>query len=192
MPLFRSLAVAQTRRASTKSGSIASGALMHMKLLLPPPPASGAQPKLQDFNYVDKTALLAEIMSTEARFLVATSMRRSGKSLVLNQLAEMALGMREAMHDLRAELGSWLDIRIGMHSGSVIAGVIGKKKFAYDVWGDAVNTASRMESHGVPGRIHASEACHALLRQRYRFEGRGVIEVKGKGSMTTFFLEGRA
>lgn len=107
-------------------------------------------------------------------------------------MAEMALGMREAMHELRAELGNWLDIRIGMHSGSVIAGVIGKKKIAYDVWGDAVNTASRMESHGVPGRIHASEACHVLLRQRYRFEARGVIEVKGKGSMTTFFLEGRA
>lgn len=107
-------------------------------------------------------------------------------------MAEMALGMREAMHELRAELGNWLDIRIGMHSGSVIAGVIGKKKIAYDVWGDAVNTASRMESHGVPGRIHASEACHVLLRQRYRFEARGVIEAKGKGSMTTFFLEGRA
>ena len=64
-------------------------------------------------------------------------------------------------------------------------------KFAYDLWGDTVNTASRMESNSLPGRIHVSEAAHDLLRARYRFESRGTIEVKGKGEMKTYFLESR-
>jgi guanylate cyclase len=68
--------------------------------------------------------------------------------------------------------------------------VIGKRKFVYDVWGDTVNTASRMESHSEPGRIQASDTAHALLDQRFRMTPRGSIEVKGKGPMSTFFLEG--
>jgi class 3 adenylate cyclase len=72
-----------------------------------------------------------------------------------------------------------------------VAGVIGTKKFIYDVWGDTVNTASRMESHGVPGRIQVTEAVYERLRDRYRFESRGTIEVRGKGPMQTWFLVGR-
>ena len=64
-------------------------------------------------------------------------------------------------------------------------------QFAYDLWGDTVNTASRMESNSLPGRIHVSEATHDLLRARYRLESRGIIEVKGKGEMKTYFLEAR-
>ena len=79
-----------------------------------------------------------------------------------------------------------------MATGPVIAGVIGERKFAYDVWGDTVNTASRMESHGVPGRIQVTEAMHAALRDEFRFEERGEIEVKGKGPMRTWLLVGRA
>jgi len=87
--------------------------------------------------------------------------------------------------------GMRLALRIGIHSGPVVAGVIGRQKFSYDLWGDTVNTASRMESHGVPGRIQATPDTYARLRDRYQFEERGRITVKGKGEMTTYFLVGR-
>ena len=85
-----------------------------------------------------------------------------------------------------------VQIRVGMHTGPGIGGVIGIKKFIYDVWGDAVNTASRMESHGVPGRIQVTEAAYERLRDVYRFEPRGMIDVKGKGLMQTYLLSGPA
>jgi class 3 adenylate cyclase len=81
-----------------------------------------------------------------------------------------------------------LQARIGIHSGPLVAGVIGTHKFVYDVWGDSVNTASRMESHSLTGRIHVSEATRRALDGHFRFEPRGPIEVKGKGLMETYFL----
>jgi class 3 adenylate cyclase/tetratricopeptide (TPR) repeat protein len=83
-------------------------------------------------------------------------------------------------------------VRIGIHTGSVVAGVIGTKKFAYDLWGDTVNTASRMESHGKAGKIHVSPEVYAALHDKFTFEERGEIEVKGKGMMRTWFLTGIA
>jgi class 3 adenylate cyclase len=105
--------------------------------------------------------------------------------------AEMALEMIVELRKLCEPLGLELAIRIGMDTGPVVAGVIGRRKFIYDVWGDAVNTASRMESHGVPGRIQVTQATYERLRDRYRFEERGLIDVKGKGQLPAYLLVAR-
>jgi class 3 adenylate cyclase len=106
--------------------------------------------------------------------------------------AVLALGMQESFAAIAREHGLPLSLRVGIHSGPVVAGVIGRQKFSYDLWGDTVNLASRMESHGEPGRIHVSAATRALLGDRYRFEPRGELAVKGSGPMESFFLLGPA
>ena len=104
--------------------------------------------------------------------------------------AHMALDMMEALASFNQRHGYTLQMRIGLNSGAVVAGVIGKRKFIYDLWGDTVNTASRMESHGVPGRIQVSDATCQQLDESFVLEERGIIEVKGKGEMHTWFLDG--
>ena len=106
-------------------------------------------------------------------------------------IAEMALSMQEEMSRLESEIGEELSIRIGINTGPVVAGVIGIQKFIYDIWGDAVNTASRMESHGVVNRIQLTETTYKYLKGKYVCEERGAIEVKGKGKMKVYFLKGK-
>jgi class 3 adenylate cyclase len=106
-------------------------------------------------------------------------------------ITDMALDMLATVKDYATRTDTELSIRIGVHTGPVVAGVIGKNKFIYDLWGDTVNTASRMESHGVPGRVHLTEQMCALIADSFEVEDRGTIEVKGKGVMTTFLLVGR-
>lgn len=105
-------------------------------------------------------------------------------------LAELAMDMQRASTRLAADWPSPIAMRIGISSGPVVAGVIGQRKFTYDLWGDTVNTASRMESHGRPHRIQVSATTHALLENRYVFSDPQVVDIKGKGPMTTYFLLG--
>jgi class 3 adenylate cyclase len=107
-------------------------------------------------------------------------------------VADLALSMRMEMARRIDTGGQPLQARIGIDTGPVVAGVIGADKFSYDLWGDTVNTASRMESTGVPGCIQVTERTYRRLRDGYRFERRGVVPVKGKGEMVTWFLIGRA
>ena len=106
--------------------------------------------------------------------------------------AQFALAAKAALAEYAAESGRAIQVRVGISSGTVVAGVIGTRKFAYDLWGDTVNTAARMESHGVPGQVQVSESTFVKLRDRYRFEPRGVIDVKGKGPMPAWLLLGSA
>jgi class 3 adenylate cyclase len=106
-------------------------------------------------------------------------------------IAQMALDMQEAVHQFKTQQGESFKIRIGINTGPVVAGVIGIKKFSYDLWGDAVNVASRMESNGIPGRIQVTAATKERLQDKYLFEERGAIAVKGKGTMITYWLVGR-
>ena len=103
-------------------------------------------------------------------------------------LALMALDMLEAMRPGGAMGDLGMELRIGINSGPVVAGVIGRKRFLYDLWGDAVNTASRMESHGTPGHIQITQATYELLRDDFECQPRGMVAIKGKGEMETWFL----
>ena len=109
----------------------------------------------------------------------------------LDRIAEAALQMLDEATQVRAPDGTKLAIRIGIHTGPVCAGVIGESKFIFDVWGDTVNMASRMESHGAAGRIQVTEAVHTALLDRYDFAGPMTINVKGKGPSQTWFLSGQ-
>jgi class 3 adenylate cyclase len=108
----------------------------------------------------------------------------------LEQLARMALSLDEAVGRIEPARRFGVRFRTGIHCGPVVAGVIGTRKFIYDVWGDTVNVASRMESTGVAGTIQVTGTVEERLRDRFRFVPRGVVDVKGKGPMTTYYLVG--
>jgi class 3 adenylate cyclase len=104
--------------------------------------------------------------------------------------AEMGIEMLDEVRRFSAMIGEKINVRIGLNSGPVVAGVIGLKKSIYDLWGDTVNVAQRMEATGIPGKIQVTENTFHLLKHRYHFINRGEIQVKGKGFMNTYILEG--
>jgi class 3 adenylate cyclase len=106
-------------------------------------------------------------------------------------IVELALDMQHAVARRAVAGGGPISLRIGINTGPVVAGVIGMKKFIYDVWGDTVNTASRMESHGVEGGIQVTEETYRRLKHAYLLEERGTLKIKGKGEMRTYLLTGR-
>ncbi len=107
------------------------------------------------------------------------------------RMALMALRMLEATRQYGQEKGLNLQLRIGLNSGPVVAGVIGATKFIYDLWGDTVNLASRMESTGVPGEIQVTRSVYERLKNNFEFTSRGAVQVKGKGEIETWLLHGQ-
>ncbi|MCR9142464.1 MAG: adenylate/guanylate cyclase domain-containing protein [bacterium] len=107
------------------------------------------------------------------------------------KLVDMGFEMFESLARINKEFHLELTMRIGVNSGEVVAGVIGKSKFAYDLWGDTVNIASRMESTGEEGRVHVSENTYELLKDQYSFEVRGKVAIKGKGDLQTYYVTGK-
>ena len=132
---------------------------------------------------------LEKIQTSGDNYMVAAGVPRPRPDHA-QALASMALEMNALTCNYLSTGGIPLQFRIGMNSGPAIAGIIGQKKFHYDLWGDAVNTASRMESHGVPGKIQISRATYELIRDDFDCTPRGTIDIKGKGEMETWFLEG--
>ena len=102
---------------------------------------------------------------------------------------ELGIRMLSEIEDFNQSQGSNLSMRIGINTGEVVAGVIGEHKFIYDLWGDAVNTASRMESSGLAGKIQVTEFTYKKLKHKFKFVSRGEIEVKGKGNMKVYILK---
>lgn len=104
-------------------------------------------------------------------------------------LVGLAIDMQARFSELPPVHGQQVSFRIGINSGPVVGGVIGTYKFQYDIWGDTVNTAARMESHGAPGRIHISQQTYDLIKNEFECEPRGAMDIKGKGQMDTWFVD---
>jgi class 3 adenylate cyclase len=144
---------------------------------------------VSEFDALARERGLEKIKTIGDAYMVAGGLPERCEGHV-EALSDVALAMLNVVSGRQGPDGSPLEIRVGLDAGPVVAGVIGTDKFAWDIWGDTVNTASRIESTGVPGRIQTTDRVHARLRDRYRFEERGRINVKGKGELCTYFLVG--
>jgi adenylate cyclase len=141
------------------------------------------------FDRITQEAGVEKIKTVGDEYMVVAGM--DGSFDAHARMALVALEMRAAIRRQADSKGLSLRLRIGMHCGPAVAGVIGKRKFSFDLWGDTVNTASRMESHGLPDRIQMSERMAEHLGGEFVTEHRGEVDIKGKGAMRTSFLVGR-
>jgi adenylate cyclase len=141
------------------------------------------------FDSLSEKYQIEKIRTIGDNYMVAAGVPEPDEDHARN-MARMALEMQAYANKLSSQDEHAIQFRIGIHSGPVIAGIVGKKKFQYDIWGDAVNTASRMESHGEAGKIQVSQTTYELLKNEFIMEQRGTIDVKGKGPMNTWFLMG--
>jgi adenylate cyclase len=143
-----------------------------------------------DFDRLVERHGLEKIKTTGDAYMVVSGVP-TARTDHAQALAVLALEMRDAAAEWRDSRGRNVPIRMGMSSGPVVAGVVGTRKFFYDVWGDAVNVASRMETTGTEGKIQVSQDVYERLRDTFVLEARGEIEIKGKGTMPTWFLLAR-
>ena len=143
-----------------------------------------------DFDRLVEQHGLEKIKTTGDAYMVVSGVP-TPRSDHAQALAGLSLEMRDAAIEWRDSRGRQVPIRIGISSGPVVAGVVGTKKFFYDVWGDAVNVAARMETTGFAGKIQVSQDTYKRLQDEFLLEARGEIEVKGKGNMPTWFLLAR-
>lgn len=142
------------------------------------------------FDHLVEEYNLEKIKTIGDAYMIVSGLPHPRKDHV-EAIADMALEMQQAIADIRTHDNEPILLRIGINTGSVVAGVIGIRRFIYDLWGDTVNVASRMESHGEAGRIQVTHAVYERLKDNYEFDARGEILVKGKGEMLTYWLIGR-
>ncbi len=141
------------------------------------------------FDTIAESSRLEKIKTIGDAYMVVGGLNGDSQDHA-ERVLDVAFGFREALQTVNRAYAMNFQLRIGVHSGPVIAGVLGLKKFAYDIWGDAVNTASRMESHGVPGEIQISKETFELVKGRYNCISRGEIDVRGKGTLETYLVRG--
>lgn len=140
-----------------------------------------------EFDRIMEKYNLEKIKTIGDAYLAVSGLPISNEQHATNAV-NAALEILSYIQQRKKDIPNALDIRIGIHSGPVIAGIVGVKKFAYDIWGDTVNTAARMEQNSSPGKVNISEATHQLIKEDFNFEYRGKIETKGKGAMDMYFV----
>lgn len=145
---------------------------------------------VSDFDKLSDRYCLEKIKTIGDAYLVVAGLPEHRIDHAI-AICDMALDMTEVVETVNQELNLGLKVRIGIHSGPVVGGVIGQKKFTFDLWGDTVNVAARLESHGVPGKIQISEVTRALILKRFEAKERGEIELRNHSRIKTWFLSGR-